>query len=210
MRKLMVLPMAALLALAVAAPVSAGPNVSNSNGSALTAQGSWKSQDGGIESSGWVGAWQNAGSSSAAIDYFEERGAYVDCTPADDTDDFFGLQAQYRYGTGEGTLTVGGQLGDAHASAILEITTVDVDDCIGTYTESSVGGVAVELDMVAAGPKVMERGTWSFHIPSESNSHSSYRTVFRGAVGTVTVGDGPAMSVDGGIGEVSWRDHNNS
>jgi hypothetical protein len=54
----------------------------------------------------------------------------------------------------------------------------------------------------------MERGTWSFHIPSEYNNHSSYSTTYRTADGTATIG-GDEIAVDGGIGKVSWRDHSN-
>ena len=48
---------------------------------------------------------------------------YVDCTPADDTDESYGFQGQYRYGYGEGTLTIGRGSADAHASGTLEIVT---------------------------------------------------------------------------------------
>lgn len=208
MRKFMVLPMAALLALAIAVPVSAGPNVVNSSSSAVTAQGSWESHAGGVETYGGLYAWQDSGSSSAYIEFFEQSGEYVDCTPADDTDEFYGFQGQYRYGGGEGTLTVGRGSADAHASGTLEISTTVVDDCASTYDETTVGGVAVSLDLVATGPKVMERGTWSFKIPSEYNSHSSYSTTARSAAGTATIG-GDEIAVDGGIGKVSWRDHGN-
>jgi hypothetical protein len=208
MRKFIVLPVAALLALAIAAPVSAGANVVNSSSSAMTAQGSWYSDTAGVESGGGFYAWQDAGSSSAYLEISENGGQSVDCTPADETDEFFGFQGQYRYGYGEGTLTVGRGLGDAHAAGTLEITTVVVDECTGDYTETTVSGVAVSLDLVANGPKIMERGTWSFKIPAEYNSHSSYSTTARSATGTVTIG-GSSIDVDGGIGKVSWRDHGN-
>ena len=54
MRKLLVLPMAALLIGAIAAPVSAGANVNNSSQSATTAQGYWGSggKEDGVEAYG--------------------------------------------------------------------------------------------------------------------------------------------------------------
>ena len=208
MRKLMVLPMAALLALAAAAPASAGPNVSNSSGSALTAQGSWYSDAGGVETSGGLYAWQESGASSAYLEYFEQVGAWVDCTPADETDEFYGFQGEFRYGFGEGTLKISRGSADAQASGTLETFTTSIDECTGDYNESAGGSVEVSLDLVANGPKVMERGTSSFKIPSEFNSHSSYSTTSRSAAGTATIG-GSEIAVDGGIGMVSWRDHGN-
>jgi hypothetical protein len=209
MRKFMVIPLAALLVLAVAAPASAGANTYNSSGSALTAQGSWFSDAGGAWTSGSLYAWQETGSSSTYLEFFEETGQYVDCTPADDTDEFYGFQGQYRYGYGEGTLTMGQGLSQAHASGVLDIGSVTVDDCVGLYDESWAGGVPVSLDLVATGPKTMERGTSSFKVPSEYNGHSSYSTTFRAAAGSATIGDEPDFAVDGGIGKVSWRDHGN-
>ena len=209
MRKFIVIPLAALLVLAVAAPASAGANTYNSSGSALTAQGYWSSEAGGGWTSGSLYAWQETGSSSTYRDFFEENGAYVDCTPADDTDEFYGFQGQYRYGYGEGALTMGKGLSQAHASGVLEIGTVTVDECVGLYEESWASAVPVSLDLVATGPKVMERGTSSFKIPGESNGHSSYSTTSRTAAGTATI-DGSEIAVEGGIGKVSWRDHGNA
>jgi len=208
MRKLLMLPMAALLIAAMAAPVSAGANVANSSQSASTAQGSWSSQSGGGETYGSIYAWQDSGSASAYLELYEESGQYVDCTPADETDESYGFQGQYRFGYGEGTLAIGRGQADAHASGTLEISTTVVDDCAGSYVESQESGVAVSLDLVANGSKIMERGTWSFHIPSEYNNHSSYSTTYRTAAGTATIG-GEEIAVDGGIGKVSWRDHSN-
>jgi hypothetical protein len=208
MRKFMVLPTAAVLALAIAAPVSAGANVSNTSQSAVTAQGSWESHAGNVETYGSLVAWQDSGASSAYLEFFEESGQYVDCTPADDTDDSYGFQGQYRYGYGDGTLTIGRGSSDAQASGTLEISTTVIDDCAGTYDETTSSGVAASLDLVANGPKIMERGTWSFKIPGQFNTHSSYSTTARSAAGTATIG-GNAIAVDGGIGKVSWRDHGN-
>jgi hypothetical protein len=68
--------------------------------------------------------------------------------------------------------------------------------------------VAVSLALVATGSKIMERGTSSFKVPGEFNGHSSYSTTSRLASGTATIG-GEEIAVDGAIGKVSWRDHNN-
>ena len=208
MRKFMVVPIAALLVLTIAAPVSAGPNVANSSQSALTAQASWSSGTDEAATYGSLYAWQDAGSSSASLEFFEESGAYVDCTPGDDTDESYGFQGQYRFGFGEGTLAVGRGMADAQAAGTLEIFTTVIDECAGTYEETQEGGLAVSLDLTATSARIMERGTWSFHIPGEFNSHSSYTTTYRVAAGTATIG-GDEIAVDGGIGKVSWRDHSN-
>ena len=160
MRRFMIIPLAALLVLAVAAPASAGANVSNSSGSALTAQGSWSTTDGGY---GSINAWQETGSSSAYLDFFEESGQYVDCTPADDFDDFYGFQGQIRYGYGEGTMT--GGTTRTEASGTLDIGTVTIDDCTSEVSETWASGIPVTLRLVASGSKIMERGTSSFKVP---------------------------------------------
>lgn len=208
MRKFTVIPMAGLLALAIAAPVSAGANVGNHSGSATTAQGSWYSEGADGFAYGYLAAWQEQGATSAYIELFEESGDYVDCTPADETDDSYGFQGTYRYGWGEGSLSVGRGYADATATGTVGIETSTVDDCAGTYVSDFEAGVAVTLDLVATGPKVMERGTWSFHIPGQYNSHSSYSSTYRTAAGTATIGS-DAFDVEGGIGKVSWRDHSN-
>ena len=208
MRKLLVLPMAALLLAAIAAPVSAGANVTNSSQSAMTAQGSWYSDAGGVDTYGSLNAWQDSASPTAFLELYEESGQYVDCTPADDADDVYGFQGQIRYGYGDGTLTIGRGQADAHASGTLEISTAVIDDCVGSYSESTVSGVAVSLDLVANGAKMLERGTGSFKIPGQFNTHSSYSTTSRSAAGTASI-DGDAIAVDGAIGKISWRDHSN-
>jgi hypothetical protein len=208
MRKFMVIPMAGLLALAVAAPVSAGSNVSNSSGSASTGYGSWFSEAGDESTFGYLSAWQEQGQAAVLIDVFIESGRYVDCTPADENDDLFGFQGTYQYGSGSGTLTVGKAFGSATASGLLDIETATVDDCAGTYDETLDSGVAVSLALVANGPKILEKGSGSFKIPSQVNTHYSYSSTSRGAAGTARIA-GDDIAVDGGIGKVSWRDHSN-
>ena len=208
MRKFVTIPLAAFLVLAVVAPASAGASTSNSSSSAMTAQAYWYSDEGDVGRSGGLYAWQESGASSAYLDYFEEVGVYVDCTPADDTDDSWGFQGQYIYGYGEGTLTIGRASADAQASGTLETFTTQVDDCAGDWSESESGSVAVSFDLVATGTKMMERGTSSFKIPSEYNGHSSYSSTFRIAAGSASI-DGSEIAVDGAIGKVTWRDHGN-
>lgn len=208
MRKFTVIPMAALLALAIAAPVAAGPNVTNASGSATTAQGSWFSDSAGGFTYGYMFAWQQQGETSAYIEFFESSGNYVDCTPADETDDSYGFQGTHRYGWGEGSLSVGRGYADATATGTVGIDTATVDDCAGTYVSDYEDGVAIALDLVATGAKVMERGTGSFKIPGEINNHYSYSSTYRIAAGTASIGSDD-LDVEGAIGKVSWRDHFN-
>jgi hypothetical protein len=203
----MVIPMAGLLALAVAAPVAAGPNVGNSSGSATTAQGSWYSEAGDGSTYGYVSAWQDPGSSETYVDFWEETGEYVDCTPGDPNDELYGFHGTYRYGGGPGTLSVGKGFGSASASGVLDVETATVDDCAGTF-DSSYDQIEVTFDLVATGTKIMEKGTGSFKIPAEFNSHYSYSSTYRNAAGTASIG-GDEIAVDGGIGKVSWREHSN-
>jgi hypothetical protein len=208
MRKFMVLAMAGLLVLAIAGPVSAGANVGNYSGSATTAQGSWYSEGAQGFTFGYLAAWQEEGATSAFIDFYQESGNYVDCTPDDENEDFYGFQGTFSYGWGEGSLNVGRGYADASATGTIGIETTVIDDCVGTYDSTFDPEVVVTLDLTATGPKVMERGTWSFQIPSQYNSHSSYSSTYRTAAGTATIG-GDERAVDGGIGKVSWRDHSN-
>lgn len=207
MRKFMVLPMAGLLALAIAGPVAAGANVANFSSSATTAQGWWYSEGAGKGTYGSVSAWQDSGSNETYVDFWQETGEYVDCTPGDPNDDFYGFQGTYQYGGGLGTLTVGKGFGDASATGLLDVETTTVDDCAGTY-DSTYGQLEVAFDLVANGPKIMEKGTGSFKIPSQFNSHSSYSSISRSAVGTASIG-GAELALEGAIGKVSWRDHSN-
>ncbi len=209
MRKLMVVALAALLAVVVAGPVAAGANVSNTSGSALAAEGSWYTDGPDGYAFGYVSAWQEQGASAAFIQFYSDAGAKVDCTPADPTDDAYGFVGSYRFGYGTGTLAVGRGYGSAAASGSVDIYGADIDDCAGTWLDVYEPGAPVSFDLTATGPKVMARGTWSFHIPSQFNSHSSYSSTYRIASGTATIGDGELTTIDGAIGKVSWRDHSN-
>ncbi len=207
MRRFAIIVMAGIMALAVAAPVSAGANVYNSSSSALTAQGSWYTEGADGYTFGYVAAWKQ-GSSSPFMELYTETGNWVDCTPGDPTDDFYGFVGSFQFGYGDATLTIGRTYGSANATATFDVYGADVDQCADTWIETSTPGVQVSLALTATGPKVMQRGTWSFKIPSQFNSHSSYSSTYRMASGTATI-DGASMSVDGGIGKVTWRDHYN-
>lgn len=209
MRRFVFVVMAGLMAMALAAPVSAGPNVSNTSGSATVAEAYWYQENGDSSSSGYLSFWREARAASAMVSYWIQEGTWVDCTPADPNDDFFGFQGSWSSGFGEGSLTVSKGYGSAVGSGVVDVYVATVDECAGTYEESFASGIAVSLGLTAAGPKIMYRGTSSFHVPSEYNSHSSYSSTGRMAAGTVTIGSGAPIAADGAIGIVSWRDHAN-
>ncbi len=129
-------------------------------------------------------------------------------TPDDESDDFYGLVGSFSSGSSVGTLTISKRYGSATASGTFDIWTETYDECTGTYDSEIVQGVHVSLDLDATGALVKETGRDSFHVPSEYNSHSSYRSSYRGAEGVVTIGDRTFDSY-GRIGKVSWSDHTN-
>ena len=209
MRRLLALGLAGVLALAISAPVAAGANVSNSSGSATVAEAFWYADSIDGYSFGYLSAWQETGSSTASLNYWTESGAWVDCTPGDPNDDFYGFQGSYSSGYGMGDLSVGKGYGSASASGTIDLYGALIDDCAGTYEENFDTGIPVSLVMTATGPKIMYRGTGSFHVPSQFNSHSSYSSTTREAAGTVTIGSNDPIATAGAIGKVSWRDHYN-
>jgi len=209
MRRFVFVVMAGLMAMALAAPVSAGANVSNTSGSATVAEAFWDQQNGDSSSFGYLSFWRQAKTAEATVEFWAQDGTWADCTPDDPDDDAYGFVGTVRYGYGIGSLTVGKGYGSATASAVMDVYSAIIDDCAGTYDESFEADVAVSLDLTANGPKAMYRGTGSFHVPSEFNSHSSYSSTSRSAAGTVEIGPSGPIAADGAIGTVSWRDHTN-
>jgi hypothetical protein len=76
MRKLMVLPLAGLLALGVVGPVAAAPNVSNTSGGGESVYGEWSSGT----TYGYVSVGEDSEYGSYA-DIYQESGTYVECDP---------------------------------------------------------------------------------------------------------------------------------
>ena len=217
MRKFMVVPLAALLVLAVAAPVSAGANVSNTSGGFTGAEGDWFRYDEATEAYtyGYVFARLDKGQQVATVDFFQGSDQKVQCTgqdtPDDESDDTWGVIFSYMYGSGPATsFAVTKNYGSAMASASLEVFQESWNDCTGEGSYESLGSIDVALDLAGDGPLVRQTGGGSFHIPGDVNSHYSMRSSTRSGVGSVSV-DGNEMTVDFGIiGTVSWKEHVNS
>lgn len=214
MRKGMAFGAACLLALALAAPVAAGPNVSNTSGGFTGAEGDWYSynEETGASTYGYLFAHRDKGQKDPAVDFFQGSDQYVQCTgqdtPADVSDDTYGGIYSSMWGYGPATsFTVPKDFSTATATASLDVYQDSWNECTGEGSSEFLGSVEVTLTLTADGPLVRETGRGSFHIPGDVNAHSSYRSATRSAVGSVTI-DGTSTPVDFGIiGSVSWMDH---
>ncbi|HEX9550196.1 MAG TPA: hypothetical protein VF971_03790 [Candidatus Limnocylindrales bacterium] len=210
MRRLGLVLAASVLLLTMAAPVSAGQSTYNSSSSALTAQGGWDSFDEatGAYEYGWVTGWQVQGE-PAFVEFYGGSFQEIVCTPAQgDQPATTAYLETFRYGAGPGSLTIARSYAAASASGTIDLWTDTYDGCTGEYTSSLAEGVALALELSGAGDLARERGTWSFQIPGEYNSHSRYTSTYRPATGTASL-EGEAHDVYGAIGKVSWSDHSN-
>ncbi len=210
MRRLGFVLAASVLLLTMAAPVSAGQSTYNSSGSALTAQGGWDSFDesSGTYEYGWVSGWQ-AQAEAAFVEFYGGSFQESICTPAHGNQPATtAFLETFRYGSGPGSLSIDKTYSVASASGTIDIWTDTYDGCTGEYTSSLAQGVAVTLELSGAGDLARERGTWSFQIPGQYNSHSRYTATYRPATGEASL-DGEAHAVYGAIGKISWSDHFN-
>ena len=209
MRRFMVIPMAGLLVLAAAAPVAAGPNVSNNSGSLTVAEAYWESSDGGNESFGWVSV-RREGRAEAFAELYSSEGEYVLCVdlPGEE-DDYYGFVGTSTFGYGAATLVVGSNNSTAAATATLTAYTDSIDECNGIWEGGPESMVDVSFDLIATSGTIKVSGRESFHLPKEFNDRYSYRASYRLAEGSVAV-YGVEMDAYGQIGKVSWSSHSNS
>lgn len=210
MRKLGVALLAGTLALAAAAPVSAGQTTINSSGFAVTAQGGWERFDEatGTYEFGWVAAWKEQ-NQPAFLEFYGGTSQEIVCSPArGNRPATTAFLDTFSYGSGAATLDVSRNYTTASASAVIDVWTSTYNGCTGEYSESFASGVTVTLALTGSGDLVKERGTWSFKIPSQFNGHSRYAVTYRLATGTASL-DGVGHDVSGAIGKVSWSEHVN-
>ncbi len=218
MRKLMVLPMAGLLALSVAGPVAAGPNVSNTSGTGETMYGEWSTANG----YGYVFLGEESGQGGYG-DVYQEEGTWVECSPSDepvaDTKDTGPGEGEYGF---VGTRTYGyaydvqidlsRRLETGRATGTVELYTETVDECNGVYGGDAVAETgSIEVTLAGVGPLGTFKGTGSYKIPSEFNGHQSSRGTERLASGSAVA----AGSIDVTFGyaymsRISWSEHTNS
>jgi hypothetical protein len=220
MRRFTVLPLALLLALVLAAPVSAGANVSNRSGTFDQAYGGWSAYDeeNDISTYGEVYVAQEAGRGGFVEYLYEESGTYIDCstglpakgaatvTPKDTTGGDYGFKGTQTSGWGDATLTLGRKLSGATASGQIYAETYAVDGCAGDYVLVDNGTEALSLVLAGSGPIATFKSSSSIKIPGVLKGHSSYSGDQRAAAGTVAFGRG-SRALDGQIAHVTWRDH---
>lgn len=229
MRRFMVLPMAALLALAVAAPVAAGPNVSNQSGSGESIYGEW--YDGTTYGYVFLGEESSYGGFG---DLYQESGAWVLCEPAtvetvvkgtgkpsaeavptDTTpgEEFYGFVGTRTWGYAyDLTIEFSRRLESGTATGTVDLFTETVDECNGIYggDPDFVSGTLV-VEVSAAGPLASFRGSGSYQIPSEFNGHYNYRGKERQATGSVDAAGVISATFDWAyVSQVTWTEHVNN
>ena len=219
MRKLMVLPMVGLLVLAVAAPVAAKPNVSNTSGGGESISGEW--YDGNTYGYVSVGEETNGGGFGFI---YQETGTWVLCDPApgggkgaqaaDDTgpgDGYYGFVGTRTSGyTDSVQVTLSRRLATGSATGQIELTEETVDECLGFYDKESLGVVDLKVNVTGVGSVLSFRSRSTYKIPSEFNGHSSYSGKERAATGSVDAGSISAIFDFAYMTQVSWTDHINS
>jgi hypothetical protein len=218
MRKLMVLPLAGLLALGMVGPVAAGPNVSNSSGTGETIYGEWSTDTG----YGYVYLGEESGYGGFG-DIYQESGTWVECEPAGDDvpspkdtgpgDGYYGFVGTRTWGYAyDVQVDFSRRLETGEATGTVELYTETVDECNGVYGGDAMAEVgALDVTVIGVGPLGTFRGTGSYQIPSEFNGHQNYRGKERQATGSVLA----AGSIDATFGfgymsEVTWTEHQNS
>jgi len=205
MRRLAVIPMAGLLALAIAAPAAAGASVSNQSGTGKVLNGEW-SGDGtygyayfGTDSA--YGAWGEV---------YEESGEWIPC---DETREYYGFVGDRIYGwTGDLTIVLDSRLNHGTASGTLEMVSETVNDCTG---ESGGSGepttVAFSAELDGVGRAARFRNSGSYKLPGELNAHSTQSGKERPATGSIDLGGAGMRTFDYGVlVTIVWRDHGNA
>lgn len=221
MRKFMVLPMAAILALTIAGPAMAGPNVSNTSGSGESIYGEWSSEG----TYGYVFAGEESGY-GGFVDIYQETGEWVLCptapaggepvkpAPSDTTpgDEFYGFVGTRTWGYGyDIQIELSRRLDTGTATGTIELYTETVNECEGIYGGDAVAEVgSLSINVTGVGPLATFRGSGAYKIPSEFNGHQNYRGSERQATGSVVAGN----AIDATFGwaymsKVTWTQHTN-
>jgi hypothetical protein len=205
MRKFTVLPLAALLTLALAGPAAAAPNVNNTSGSAKVANGEWYAD-------GAYGYAYFAVDSAygARGEFFEESGEWIPC---DDTGEYYGFVGDRTYGWSDDfSLVIDAKLSHGSVTGTLDLVSETVNDCTGEYDgtgEATSVTFTAELD--ASGRAARFRSSGSYKLPGEFNAHSTQSGMERMATGSIEFGGGETRAFDNAIlASIAWRDHSNN
>jgi hypothetical protein len=220
MRKIMVVPLAGLLALTIAAPAMAAPNVSNTSGTGKTIYGEWS----GARTYGYVQLGEEVGK-GAFGDIYQETGEWVLCEPGagpvkgapstyDTTpgDEVYGFVGTRTYGYAVDLhITLSRRLESGSATGSAELTTETVNECEGIYGGDAVAEIVpINVTVAGVGSLASFRGSGQYKIPSEFNGHDSYRGTERQATGSVVVGSAINMTFGWAyMSQVSWTQHTN-
>jgi hypothetical protein len=216
MRKLMAMPIAGLLALALAAPVAAGPNVSNTSGGGDAAYGEWSAE--GVF--GYVYVAQENGQPGWG-DLYQERGEWVPCetggeivgqdtTPGDEP---YGFRGTRTWGfASDVEITFSGRLASGSATGTFDLYTETVDECAGIYGgDADVQQSAFQLALTGESSIANFRGSGSYQMPSEFNGHYNYRGKERSANGTLVAGSVIDATFEHAyMSQYTWSEHSNS
>lgn len=221
MRRFMVLPLAGLLALTIAGPALAGPNVSNTSGGGETIYGEWSSEG----TWGYVFLGEETGY-GAFGEIYQESGEWILCAPVagggpakggpstEDTtpgEEVYGFVGTRTYGYATDLeLNLSRRLETGSATGTVELFTETVDECAGIYGDGSSEIASIDVTATGIGSLASFRGSGSYKIPSEFNGHDSYRGTERQASGSIVAGSVIDASFDFGyMSRVTWTSHSN-
>lgn len=221
MRKLMVLPLAGMLALGVVGPVAAAPNVSNTSGTGVQIYGDWSSE--GVY--GFVAVTEDSQYGTYG-ELYQETGEWVECPAgsegggkggvvAEDTTpggEYYGFVGSRTYGNvSDIHIELSRRFETGHATGTVELFTETVNECTGEYGGDPVVDTgSFEVTVTGVGPLASIKGSGSYKVPSEFNSHQSYRAKERSATGSVVAGTTIDRSFDSAyMTQVTWSDHTN-
>lgn len=222
-RMFMILLVAA--SLTVMAIPSATADTYNASGSESILEGGWWAGDWGDEIivSGFAAARLPKGAATGELYYSESVGVLTTCdagTPDDPDDDYIGYIWTGRDGWGTAEVTIAKSFATGTAVGTVELWTSSWSECewyeeggeVSPNNGPGPGTETAELTITLDGDGQLMRqsDSYRFHIPGQYNEHSRSRSVWRSAVGVVTVDDFAHSTSYGQIGEYSWRSHGNS
>ncbi len=209
MRRTMFVALVLALILAAALPAGA-KEVYNASQSFEQMQGFWSNYD---EA---TGAWQEGGvyateqGSETWIEYY----GYTS-TPAFCEGDVPGYYYEWFSAFGPGSMSTGKSYTSGSAAGAVEGWMESWTECwdgdVYIYEPGVSDAVSFEIGMEFTGTSVLmrEKGSSSFKIPGEWNSHDTYSSVFRTGELLVSV-DGDTFNTEGVLGKVSWKSHYNT
>src|SRR4051794_32353862 len=133
-------------------------------------------------------------------------GVHVDgyvSTPTPCEDGTIGYDFRGFDGNGTGSLVVGARLGSAHATAALDLTSLEHEACGGELPPTVTPGVPVRLDVTAIAAPVNLISAASTRVAGERNELVRFREVVRDAAGSVAVAGATSATTAGSISKIT-------